>query len=75
MSISRRISIAWNGGPHNEDSDVLVLTGKHYFVDIRVSLETGKLGWAFAGTRSSIPGEREGKTMRITSAYTLLFDP
>lgn len=62
MSISRRISIAWNGGAASEDCDVLVLTGKRYFLDIRVNLEIGKLDWAFAGTRTSVPGDEQGKS-------------
>ncbi|KII96197.1 hypothetical protein PLICRDRAFT_241821 [Plicaturopsis crispa FD-325 SS-3] len=65
MSISRRISIAWSGGPPAEDTDTVVLTGHTYFVDVRIKTDTSppSLDWAFAGQRSSEPGLQEGELM------------
>ncbi|KAF3913578.1 hypothetical protein ABW20_dc0106928 [Dactylellina cionopaga] len=59
MSISTRISIAWAPSfDHSEPTDTLVLTGKTYFVDQRLTVNTSapkEVSWAFAGTRSSQP--------------------
>jgi len=65
MSISRRLSIAWDGSAPYEDTDTLVLTGRTYFVDVRVKKGTNPLAldWALAGTRTSTPGSKPG--MRV----------
>ncbi|KAG9025149.1 hypothetical protein FRB95_010494 [Tulasnella sp. JGI-2019a] len=65
MSISNLISIAWDGrkpNPKAAQVDVLVLTGHKYFVDLRVKKSTEEIEWAFAGTRTSQPGEHKGET-------------
>lgn len=62
MSISKRVSIAWDGSAPYEDTDTLVLTGRTYFVDVRVKKGSNPtaLDWALAGTRTSTPGARPG---------------
>ncbi|EWC46693.1 hypothetical protein DRE_04180 [Drechslerella stenobrocha 248] len=67
MSISTRLSIAWAPAfAHSEPTDTLVLTGKTYFVDQRLSLPPRPrtdhcalsectISWAFGGTRASEP--------------------
>ncbi|KAI0033599.1 hypothetical protein K488DRAFT_77814 [Vararia minispora EC-137] len=62
MSISTRIGISWSGGEQHEPTDTLVLTGKSYFVDVRIKRNDKRLDWAFAGTKSSEPGPIEGQT-------------
>ena len=66
MSISKRLSIAWGGSAPYEDTDTLVLTGRTYFVDIRVKEGSNPpvLDWALAGTRTSTPGEKPGMSGR-----------
>ncbi|KAF9650410.1 hypothetical protein BDM02DRAFT_3112178 [Thelephora ganbajun] len=63
MSISKRLSIAWDGSAPYEDTDTLVLTGRTYFVDVRVKKGSNPpaLDWAFAGTRTSTPGAKPGE--------------
>ena len=63
MSISKRLSIAWNGSAPYEDTDTLVLTGRTYFVDVRVKKGSNPpvLDWALAGTRTSTPGAKPGE--------------
>jgi hypothetical protein len=63
MSISKRLSIAWGDSSPYEDTDTLVLTGRTYFVDVRVEKGSDPhvLDWAFAGTRSSMPGAKPGR--------------
>ncbi|KAF9782492.1 hypothetical protein BJ322DRAFT_1076307 [Thelephora terrestris] len=65
MSISKRVSIAWDGFTPYEDTDTLVLTGRTYFVDVRVKKGSNPtaLDWAIAGTRSSTPGARPGESL------------
>ena len=62
MSISERLSIAWSGSAPYEDTDTLVLTGRTYFVDVRVKKGSNppSLDWALAGTRTSTPGAKPG---------------
>lgn len=67
MSISKLVSIAWNGThpdptAHDTGTDVIVLTGNQYFVDLRIQKSSGKVDWAFAGTRKSEPGFQEGQS-------------
>jgi hypothetical protein len=50
-SVSKRISIAWDGGEPFEDTDTLVIVGNTYFVDVRVNKDTGGLDWAMAGVK------------------------
>ena len=66
MSISKRLSIAWNGSASFEDTDTLVLTGRTYFVDVRVKKGSNppSLDWALAGTRTSTPGAKPGRSVR-----------
>ena len=63
MSFSKRLSMAWDGSAPYEDTDTLVLTGRTYFVDVRVKKgsDPPSLDWAFAGTRTSTPGEKPGR--------------
>ena len=63
MSISKRLSIAWGGSAPYEDTDTLVLTGRTYFVDVRVKKGSDPLtlDWAIAGTRTSTPGTKPGR--------------
>lgn len=70
MSISKRLSIAWDGSAPYEDTDTLVLTGRTYFVDVRVKKGSNPpaLDWALAGTRSSTPGEKPGVLSGILEA-------
>ncbi|KAG8878412.1 hypothetical protein FRB98_006122 [Tulasnella sp. 332] len=66
MSISSLVSISWRGcepDPKAAETDVLVLTGHSYFVDLRVRRGTKAIDWAFAGTRTSQPGDHEGETL------------
>lgn len=62
MSISKRLSIAWDSSVPYEDTDTLVLTGRTYFVDVRVKKGSNPsaLDWALAGTRTSTPGAKPG---------------
>jgi hypothetical protein len=62
MSISKRLTIAWGGSAPYEDTDTLVLTGRTYFVDVRVKKgsDPPSLDWAIAGTRTSRPGANPG---------------
>ena len=62
MSISKRLSIAWGCSTPYEDTDTLVLTGRTYFVDVRVrkGSDPPSLDWAMAGTRTSMPGTKPG---------------
>ena len=60
MSISTRAGIAWKDGPLDEPTDTLVLTGNSYFVDVRVRTSDRKLDWAFAGSKTSLPGPNPG---------------
>jgi hypothetical protein len=50
-SVSKRISIAWDGDEPFEDTDTLVIVGNTYFVDVRVKKDTGGLDWAMAGVK------------------------
>lgn len=70
MSISKRLSIAWDGSAPYEDTDTLVLTGRTYFVDVRVKKGSNPpaLDWALAGTRSSTSGEKPGVLSGILKA-------
>ena len=63
MSISKRLSIAWSGFTPYEDTDTLVLTGRTYFVDVRVKKGSNPpvLDWALAGMRTSTPGAKPGE--------------
>lgn len=63
MSISKRLTIAWDGSAPYEDTDTLVLTGRTYFVDVRVKKgsDPPSLDWAIAGTRTSRPGANPGE--------------
>lgn len=56
-SLSKRISIAWNGSTPFEDTDTLVVVGHTYFVDVRVKRTTGDLDWALAGIKEWIHKE------------------
>ena len=69
MSISKRLNISWSGSAPYEDTDTLVLTGRTYFVDIRVKEGSNPpaLDWALAGTRTSTPGEKPGT---LTGSFT-----
>ena len=66
MSISKRLSIAWGGSAPYEDTDTLVLTGRSYFVDVRIKKGSNPpaLDWALAGTRTSTPGAKPGRLSR-----------
>jgi len=57
------LSIAWGSSAPYEDTDTLVLTGRTYFVDVRVQKGSNPpaLDWALAGTRSSTPGAKPGE--------------
>jgi len=62
MSISVRTGIAWENGSVEEPTSTIVLTGKSFFVDVRVRKVDGTLDWAFAGTKDSVPGPAPGQT-------------
>lgn len=70
MSISKRLSIAWDGSAPYEDTDTLVLTGHTYFVGVRVKKggNPPTLDWAFAGTRTSTPGAVPG-SYRLSGVF------
>ena len=56
-SLSKRISIAWDGGPPYEDTDTLVIVGDTYFVDVRIKRSSGDLDWALAGVKEWVHKE------------------
>lgn len=70
MSISKRLSIAWGGSAPYEDTGTLVLTGRTYFVDVRVKKGSNPpaLDWAFAGMRTSTPGAKPGRLSKVFKA-------
>lgn len=61
---STRVSIAWSGGPPEEDTDTLVLTIDGYSIDLRVFTsgpDVGKVDWASVGLVREVEGEGEAK--------------
>jgi Protein HRI1 len=68
-SVSKRISIAWDGGEPFEDTDTLVIVGNNYFVDVRVKKDTGGLDWAMAGVKEWVHKDSGMVNKRSKSSY------
>lgn len=54
--ISTRLSIRWLPEPPFETTDTIVLTIGEWYVDLRVTKDTGLIDWAIAGQCLQQPG-------------------
>ena len=72
-SVSKRVSIAWDGGIPSEDTETLVIVGNTYFVDVRIKKETGGLDWAMAGVKEWVHKGSGAKAIYATITILMYF--
>lgn len=72
-SVSTRVSLAWDEEPPFEDSEVLVIVGKKYYVDIRLKRVPENdcvIDWAMAGIKEWLNTEADPPKARFTPILT-----